>query len=75
MINEKDYGVESIEFEYSDAPTIYDKEGYTYCLNLKQMPFRSYPMRNSEYPQTYKSIKRLLNSLYKKINSKTEVQI
>lgn len=75
VINEKDYGVESIEIEYQDAPTIYDKEGYTYCINTKHMPFRFWPMRSNNYIQTYKSVKRMLNSLYKNINSKTEVQI
>lgn len=63
----------SITFEYCDAPTIYDKEGFTYCLNLKHMPFHSWPMRNSSYIQTYKSVKRMLNKLFKEINPDAEV--
>ena len=65
--------LDSIEFEYCDAPTIYDKEGFTYCLNLKQMPFHSWPMRNSNYIQTYKSVKRMLNKLFKEIDPDAEV--
>ena len=64
-----------IEFEYCDATTIYDKAGFTYCLNLKHLPFHSWPMRNANYIQTYKSVKRMLNSLYKDINPETVVEV
>lgn len=64
-----------IEFEHCQATTIYDKTGFTYCLNLKCMPFHSWPMRDSNYIQTYKSVKRMLNSLYKNVKLETEVEI
>ena len=65
--------LDSIEFEYCEAATIYDKTGFTYCLKLKQMPFHSWPMRNANYIQTYKSVKRMLNKLFKEIKPETEV--
>lgn len=67
--------LESIEIEHCKATTIYDKTGFTYCLNLKRMPFHSWPMRNANYIQTYKSVKRMLNSLYKSVNKDTLVEI
>lgn len=64
-----------IEFEHCEATTIYDKTGFTYCLNLKHMPFHSWPMRNANYIQTYKSVKRMLNTLYKNVKPETIVEI
>ena len=67
--------LKSIEFEYCEATTIYDKTGFTYCLELKSLPFHSWPMRDANYIQTYKSVKRMLNTLFKNVNKETEVQI
>ena len=67
--------LKSIEFEHCEATTIYDKTGFTYCLNLKCMPFTSYPMRNANYIQTYKSVKRMLNTLFKNVKSDIEVEL
>lgn len=61
--------LKSIKIEYDEATTIYDKTGYTYCLKTKYMPFNRYPMRDNNYIQTYKSVKRMLNSLYKQVMS------
>jgi len=66
--------LESIEIEHCKATTIYDKTGFTYCLNLKHMPFHSWPMRDANYIQTYKSVKRMLKSLYKSVKPDTEVE-
>ena len=66
--------LKSIEFEHCESTCMYDKTGFTYCLNLKCMPFTSYPMRNANYIQTYKSVKRMLNSLFKQVKSDIEVE-
>ena len=67
--------LESIDIEHCESTCMYDKTGFTYCLNLKCMPFRTWPMRNTNYIQTYKSVKRMLKSLYKSVKPETEVQI
>lgn len=66
--------IRRIEFEYCDSDCIYDKKGFTYCVKLNDMPFYLYPMRNTNYIQTYKSVKRMLNTLFKNVKSDIEVE-
>lgn len=67
--------LDCIEFEHCESTCIYDKTGFTYCLHLRSMPFHRWPMRDANYIQTYKSVKRMLNSLYKSVNKDTLVEI
>lgn len=66
--------LEQVEFEHCESTCMYDKTGFTYCLKLKHIPFNSWPMRDANYIQTYKSVKRMLNTLYKNVDKNTEVQ-
>lgn len=73
VVIDNDY-IESIEFDYCDSDCEFDKKGFSYCITIKQMPFHIYPMRSYNYVQTYQSVKRMLNRLYKSVKPETMVK-
>lgn len=57
--------IKEITIEYLEGACYLDKTGYTFSITSKNSIHTLYPMRNSNYIQTYKSFKKMSSVLLK----------